>query len=83
VTLKGKLTLNGAAAPAGVTVKVARQLSGSKAGPATLTAKTAAGGTFTVTNVPPAAGTYVYDASYISSAYEPASRSVTVKVIAR
>jgi hypothetical protein len=83
VTLKGKLSLNGAAAPAGVAVKVTRQLSGSKAGPATLSAKTAAGGAFTVTNVPPAAGTYVYAASYASSAYPPASHSVTVKVTAR
>ena len=69
VTLKGKLTLDGAAAPAGVTVKITRQLSGSKADSATLTAKTVAGGTFTVTNVPPATGTYVYDASYTSSGY--------------
>jgi hypothetical protein len=82
VTLKGKLTLNGAVAAAGDTVKITRHLSGSTADSATLTAKTAAGGTFMVTNVPPATGTYVYDASYTSGAYLPATHSVTVKVTA-
>jgi hypothetical protein len=80
VTLKGDLSLNGAAASAGVTVKIARVRSGSKADGAALSAKTVAGGAFTVTDVPPASGTYVYDASYANSAYAPASRSVTVKV---
>jgi hypothetical protein len=80
VALKGKLTLNGVAAPAGVPVKVTRQLSGSKADAATLTAKTVAGGTYTVTDVPPATGTYVYTASYTSNTYQPAVHAVTVKV---
>ena len=82
VTLKGTLTLNGAAAPSGVTVKITRQRSGKPADAATLTARTAAGGTFTATDVPPATGTYVYDASFSSSAYSSSSHSVTVKVTA-
>ena len=52
VTLKGKLTLNGADAPAGVPVKITRVRSGSKADGGTLTAKTVAGGTFTVDQHP-------------------------------
>jgi hypothetical protein len=82
VTLKGKLTLHGATVPAGDTVKITRQLSGSKADGATLTAKTARGGTFSVTNVPPATGTYVYDASFSSGSYAPSAHSVTVKITA-
>jgi hypothetical protein len=82
VTLKGKLTLNGAPAPAGVAVRITRVRSGKPADAATLTAKTVRGGAFTVTNVPPATGTYVYDAGFGSSAYSPSSHSVTVKVIA-
>jgi hypothetical protein len=80
VTLKGKLTLSGAAVPAGVPVRITRTLSGSKKDAATLTAKTVAGGTYTITDVPPAAGTYVYTASYTSNTYEPAVHAVTVKV---
>jgi hypothetical protein len=82
VTLKGKLTLHGVTVPKGDTVRITRQLSGSNADSATLTAKTAAGGAFSVTNIPPATGTYVYDASYTSGAYLPAAHSVTVKVTA-
>jgi hypothetical protein len=82
VTVKGKLTLNGAAAPAGVTVKITRKVSGSTVVSATLTAKTAAGGTFSATNVPPAHGNYVYLVSYTSTGYAPASHSVTVHVTA-
>jgi hypothetical protein len=82
VTLKGRLTLDGAAVPAGVTVRITRQLSGSKADAATLTAKTARGGAFSVTNVPPATGTYVYNASYSSGTYAPSAHSVTVKITA-
>jgi hypothetical protein len=82
VTLKGKLTLGGAAAPAGDTVRITRTLSGSRADGATLTVKTVRGGTFSVTNVPPATGTYVYDASYASNSFQPSSHSVTVKITA-
>ena len=53
VTLKGKLTLNGAPAPAGVAVRITRVRSGKPADAATLTAKTVAGGAFTVTNARP------------------------------
>ena len=82
VVVKGKLTLNGVNAPAGLTVKITRQRSGSKLDGATLTAKTAPGGDFTVKDTPPATGTYIYTASYANSAYAPAAHSVTVKVIA-
>jgi len=81
-TLKGKLTLNGAAAPAGVSVKVTRKVTAGKGTAATLTAKTASGGGFTVTDLAPATGSYVYQASYTSSAYVPAAASYTVKVTA-
>jgi hypothetical protein len=47
---------------------------------ATLTAKTVSGGGFTVTDLPPAAGSYVYQASYVSNTYLPASASYAVKV---
>jgi hypothetical protein len=80
VTLKGKLTLNGAAAPSGVKVQIARTKSGTKADGATLTATTTSGGAFTITNVPPATGTYVYKASYSSSLYAGSAASVTVKI---
>ncbi len=79
VILKGKLTLGGAA-PAGVTVKIYRQMSGSHASSATITAKTVAGGTFTATDVPPAYGNYAYVADYTSNSYQPASHSVLVHV---
>jgi hypothetical protein len=80
VTLKGKLTLNGAAAPAGVPVRVLREVSGKTQ--ATLTAKTVAGGAFTATDVPSAVGRYVYSASYLSNTYSPATASYAVKVTA-
>jgi hypothetical protein len=76
VTLSGKLTLNGAAAPAGLTVKIYRRVPGRSANSATLTATTKAGGAFTATNLPPGDGSYDYVASYAgSSAYAPASSS--------
>ena len=64
VTLSGTLTLNGATAPAGTAVKVYRRVYGSSVNSATLTATTTAGGTFTVTNVPPGRGNYTYVAAY-------------------
>jgi hypothetical protein len=82
VTLKGRLTLNGAAAPAGVAVRITRVRSGSTADGGSFTAKTVAGGGFTATDVPPATGTYVYDASYSSSLYLPSSHTVTVRITA-
>jgi hypothetical protein len=82
VILKGKLTINGGATPANVPIKITRVRSGSKADGGTLTVRTAAGGAFTVTNIPPATGTYVYHASFANSLYVPALRAVTVKVTA-
>jgi hypothetical protein len=80
VTLKGKLTLKGVVVPAGVTVKITRVRAGTKADGATLSAKTARGGAFTITNIPPTTGTYVYDAIYSSNTYVLATHSVTVKI---
>jgi hypothetical protein len=82
VTLKGTLSLNGAAAPAGVPVKITRTVTSGKGTSATLTARTVAGGGFTVTNLPPATGSYAYQASYLSNSYLPASASFAVKVTA-
>ena len=66
-----------------MTVKITRVRSGSKADGATLSAKTAAGGAFTITNVPPTTGTYIYSASYSNAGnYAPSSHSVTVKITA-
>jgi hypothetical protein len=82
ITVKGRLTLGGVAAPAGVGLKIYRKAAATGALSATLTAKTAAGGTFRVTNVPPSAGNWIYQASYTGSAYKSASQSVTVHVTA-
>jgi len=80
VTLKGTLTLNGAVAPAGVPVKFIRQSSGKTQ--ETLTVKTAAGGTFAVTDLPPATGSYSYQSSYTSITYLPAAANYAVTVTA-
>jgi hypothetical protein len=82
VTLKGKLTLNGAAAPAGVTVKIYRRVAGSSANSATLTVKTVKGGTFTATNVPPKYGTYDYIADYPSGTYPAGTDTLLVHITA-
>ena len=66
VTLRGKLKLGGAAAPAGTTVKIFRQVVGSSA-LTTLTTHTVAGGTFTLTNVPPRYAHYFYTAYYATN----------------
>jgi hypothetical protein len=65
VLLKGKLTLGGAPAPAGVTVKVFRQVVGSSVA-TTLVARTVAGGTYTLTDTPPRYAHYYYTAYYPS-----------------
>jgi hypothetical protein len=82
VHLTGKLTLNGAAAPAGVTVKIYRRVAGSSANSATLTAKTVKGGTFTATDLPPKYGNYDYIAYFPSGAYPPASHTLLVHITA-
>ena len=82
VTVKGRLTLDGAPAPAGVAVAISRQASGGHTRSVTLTARTVTGGTFTVTDVPPAYGSYVYLVSYANSHYVPVSRPVLVHVTA-
>jgi len=80
VTLKGELTLNGAPAPAGVPVRIYRQVSSGKGSSATLLARTVTGGTFTLTDLPPAVGNYTYLANYTSNTYQPASSSFLVHV---
>ena len=83
VTIKGTLTLNGAAAQAGTVVKVYRRVAGSSVDSATLTVKTTAGGVFTATDLPPAYGSYDYVASYPgSSLYAWASSTDLVHVTA-
>jgi hypothetical protein len=82
VHLTGKLTLNGAAAPAGVTVKIYRRVAGSSANSATLTAKTVKGGTFAATDLPPRYGNYDYIADYPNGAYPPASHTLLVHITA-
>jgi hypothetical protein len=83
VTLSGRLTLKGTAAPAGVTVKIYRRVAGRSVNSAALTVKTAVGGTFTATDLPPAYGSYDYVASYAgSSVYEPASSTFLIHVTA-
>ncbi len=72
VHLKGTLALGGTPTPAGTAVKVFRQAKGSTA-TTTLTATTVAGGTFSLTDVPPAYGSYYYTAYYATNGtYEPA-----------
>jgi hypothetical protein len=66
VVLRGWLKLGGAPAPAGVTVKIFRQVAGTSA-TTTLTAHTVAGGTYTLTDVPPKYATYYYTAYYASN----------------
>ena len=83
VTLNGTLTLHGAAAPAGDTVKVYRRVAGKTANQATLTATIRAGGAFTITDLPAAYGSYDYVASYAgTSLYASTSASAAVRVTA-
>jgi hypothetical protein len=83
LTLKGALTLNGAPAPKGVTVKIYRRVAGRSVNSATLTVTTGANGTFTATNLPPGSGSYDYVASYAgTSVYAAASATFLVHVTA-
>lgn len=80
VVLRGKLELGGAPAPAGVTVKIFRQVVGSSA-ITTLTTHTVAGGTYTLTNVPPRYARYYYIAYYATNGtYAPNWHSCLVVV---
>lgn len=82
VTLSGTLTLNGAPA-ARTPVKIYRRVAGKTANQATLTVTTNAAGAFTVTNLPPAYGSYDYVADYAgTSLYASASASTAVRVTA-
>ena len=80
VVLHGKLELGGAPAPAGVTVKIFRQVVGSSV-LTTLTAHTVAGGTYTYSDVPPKYAHYYYTAYYASNGtYAPNWHSCLVFV---
>ena len=79
VTLTGSLTLGGVAAPAGTAVTVTRTVAGGAG--KTFNLSTAADGSYTLTDTPPALGQYTYTASYSgdsSTASATASRSVNV-----
>jgi len=80
VVLHGKLALGGAPAPAGVTVKIFRQVAGSSA-ITTFSTKTVRGGTFTLTNVPPRYAHYYYTAYYATNGtYAPNWHSCLIVV---
>lgn len=80
VVLRGKLKFGTAGAPAGVTVKIFRQVVGSSA-LTTLTTRTVAGGAFTLTNVPPKYAHYYYTAYYpTTGTYAPNWHSCLVVV---
>jgi hypothetical protein len=81
VKISGKLTLGGAPAPKGTTVKIYRRVAGKSVNSATLTTTTSAGGSYSTTNIPSASGSYDYVASYPgSSVYKSSSSTVLVHV---
>jgi hypothetical protein len=63
VTLTGRLAYTVGSPAAGTKVKIVRSPAGSSAAK-TVTVRTAAGGAFKLTDIPGAAGTYTYTASY-------------------
>jgi hypothetical protein len=66
---------------AGTTVKIVRSLAGSSA-TKTVTVRTAAGGAFKLTDIPGAAGTYSYTASYAGdSTHEAVTTARTVSIL--
>jgi hypothetical protein len=83
VTLSGKLTMSaGGTLPAGTPVVVTRSVAGSTA-TKTFTEKTAASGSFSLTDTPPGAGHYTYTAAYAGSstlAPSTAAHAVTVSL---
>jgi hypothetical protein len=80
VILRGTLKLGGAAAPAGTTVKIFRQVVGSSV-LTTLTAHTGAGGAYTYTDTPPKYAHYYYTAYYATTGtYAPNWHSCLVVV---
>jgi len=80
VILRGTLKFGGAGAPAGTTVKIFRQVAGSSV-LTTLTTHTKAGGTYTLTDVPPKYAHYYYTAYYATNGtYAPNWHSCLVVV---
>jgi hypothetical protein len=80
VVLRGKLELGGKAAPAGTLVRIFRQVVGSSV-LTTLTTHTVAGGTYTLTNVPPKYAHYYYTAYYATNGtYAPNWHSCLIVV---
>ena len=81
VVLKGVLTLGTAVAPAGVTLTIYREVFGTNVTTGTLTTTTAAGGTFTATDIPPKYGNYYYVTHYAgTTVYAPAWHQCLVHV---
>jgi hypothetical protein len=80
VKLKGTLTLGTATVPAGVKVKIYRQVFGTNVTSGTITTTTVAGGAYTATDIPPKHGNYTYLAYYAGGAYAPAYHQCLVHV---
>jgi hypothetical protein len=81
VKLKGTLTLGTATVPAGVKLKIYRQVFGTNVTSGTITTTTVAGGAYTATDIPPKHGNYTYLAYYAGGAYAPAYHQCLVHVI--
>jgi len=81
LTMNGSISVpSGSKPPAGTVITINRTIRGGTT--KTFTVKTAAGGAFTVTDKPPAAGKYTYAASYAgSSTIAPGTGSHTVSVV--
>jgi hypothetical protein len=83
VKLKGTLTLGTAgtaAVPAGIKLKIYRQVFGTNVTSGTITTTTVAGGAYTATDIPPKHGNYTYLAYYAGGAYAPAYHQCLVHV---
>jgi hypothetical protein len=80
VKLKGTLTLGTAAVPAGVKLKIYRQVFGTNVTSGTITTTTVAGGGYTATDIPPKHGNYTYLAYYAGGTYAPAYHQCLVHV---
>jgi hypothetical protein len=80
VKLTGKLMFGTVGAPAGIKLKISRQVFSTGATVGTFTATTVAGGTYTATDTPPKYGNYTYLASYAGGTYAPAVHQCLVHV---
>ena len=81
VSLTGRLAYTAGSPAAGTKVTIVRSLAGSSA-TKTVTVNTAAGGAFKLTDIPGAAGTYTYTASYAGdSAHEGVTTARTASIL--